>query len=66
MLLTLIQRYDKKITLLIQFKNKRLTEIFTGCEMPHFMIVLILYINLLNLSWIENVYFGGICMEPLN
>ena len=25
--------------------------------MPHFIIVLILYINLLNLSWIKNVYF---------
>ena len=25
--------------------------------MPHFMIVLIPYINLLNLSWIKNVYF---------
>ena len=25
---------------------------FTGCQMPHFMIVLIPYINLLNFSWI--------------
>ena len=32
---------------------------FTGCQMPHFMIVLILYINLLNLSWIKNVFFWG-------
>ena len=27
--------------------------------MPHFMIVLILYINLLNLSWIKNYIFEG-------
>ena len=27
--------------------------------MPHFMIVLMPYINLLNLSW-RNIYFGGI------
>ena len=26
---------------------------FTGCHIPHFMIVLILCINLLNLSWIK-------------
>ena len=25
--------------------------------MPHFMIVLILYINLLNLSWIKKIIF---------
>ena len=30
---------------------------FTGCQMPYFMITLIPYINLLNLSWINNVYF---------
>ena len=35
---------------------------FTGCQRPHFfMILLILYINLFNLSWIKkNVYFWGI------
>ena len=26
---------------------------FTGCQVSHIMIVLILYINLLNLSWIK-------------
>ena len=56
MLPTLIQKYDKKIiSFLIQFKKERLIEIL-GCQMPHFMIVSILYINLLNLSWIKNVY----------
>ena len=30
---------------------------FTGCQMPHFMIVLIPYINLLNLSWIKKCLF---------
>ena len=29
----------------------------TGCQMPHFMTVLILYINLLNLSWITKCLF---------
>ena len=33
--------------------------------MPHFMIVLIPYINLLNLSWITNVYVLR-NMEPLS
>ena len=32
--------------------------------MPHFMIVLIPYINILNLSWIKNVLFLR-NMEPL-
>ena len=47
---TLIQRYDKKIiSVLIQFKNER--------QMPHFMIVLIPFINFLNLSWIKKCLF---------
>ena len=51
MLAALIQRYDiKNVYIYIQFKTKGLTEIFTGCQVPHFMIVLIPYINLLNLS----------------
>ena len=40
---TLIQRYDKKS---FHFKNENNWN-FTGCQMPHFMIVLISYINLL-------------------
>ena len=42
MLRTLIQRQDKKS---FHFKNERLTEILQG-QVPHFMIVLIPYINL--------------------
>ena len=37
----------------------------TGCQLSHFMIVLIPYINLLNLSWIENVHFLR-NIEPLS
>ena len=41
---------------MIQFQNHRLAEVLqAACQMPHFMIVLILYINLLNLSWIKKV-----------
>ena len=59
MLPTLIQRYDKKI--IFDLVQKRETNWnFTGCQMPHLMIVLTLYINLLNLSWINNVHFLGI------
>ena len=50
MLATLIQRYDKK---LFHFKNERLTEILQAVRCH---IVLIPYINLLNLSWIINAY----------
>ena len=38
---------------------------FTGCQMPHFMIVLILYANLLNLSWNKKMSVLR-SMEPLN
>ena len=30
---------------------------FTGCRMQIFIVLLIPYMNLLNLSWIKNVYF---------
>ena len=55
MLPTLIQRYEKKkiISFLIQFKKRETNWNFTGCQMSHFMIVLILCFNLLNLSWIK-------------
>ena len=36
-------------------KKERLTEILQAV-MPHFMVILITYINSLNLSWIKNVY----------
>ena len=46
----------------IQFKKWQTNWSFTDCQMPHFMIVLTLYINILNISWIKkkadkNVYF---------
>ena len=43
MLATLIQRYK-----IISFNLN-----FIGCQVPHFMIVLTPYINLLNFSWIQ-------------
>ena len=55
---TLIQRYDKKS---FHFKNQRLTEIL---QAPHFMTVLIPYINQLNLSLIIKCLFLR-NMEPL-
>ena len=30
---------------------------FSGCQVPNFMIILIPYINLLNLSWIKMSIF---------
>ena len=43
---TLIHRYNKKI---ISFQKRETNWNFTGCQVPHFKIVLIPYINLLNL-----------------
>ena len=45
MLAALIQRYDKNS---FPFKNERQNWNCTGCQVPHFMIVLIPYINLFN------------------
>ena len=57
MLPTLIQRYDKNIISVFDPVQKRDTNCnFTGCQIPYFMIVLILYINLLNLSWITKKF----------
>ena len=60
MLPTFIQKYVKKKPTKIQKKTthfifdpvqKRETNLnFTGCQMPHLMIVLILCINLLNFT----------------
>ena len=64
MLPTLIQRYDKKI---ISIQDRETNLNFTGCHVPYFMIVLIPYINLLNLlniSWIIKCLFLR-NMEPL-
>ena len=55
---TLIQRYDKKNHFIFDPVQKWETNWnFTGCQMPHFMIVLILYINLLNFSWTKLLFF---------
>ena len=54
MLPTLIQRYVKKNHFIFEPVQKRETNWnFIGCLMPHFMIVLILCVNLLNLSWMK-------------
>ena len=53
MLPTLIQRYNKLISFLIQFKIERLTEILQAVRYHIFMIVLLLFINFLKLSWIK-------------
>ena len=37
---------------IISFQERENNWNFTGCQVPHFMIVLIPYINLLNLSWV--------------
>ena len=44
---TLIHRYSRKI---ISFQERETNLNFTGCQVPHFMIVLIPCISLLNLS----------------
>ena len=49
MLAILILWYDKKI---ISFQEPETNWNFTDCQVPHFMIVLMPYTNLLNLSWI--------------
>ena len=61
MLPTLIKGYDK-----INFIQERQTNWnFTGCRVPHFMIELIPYINLLILSLIiKSLFLRN--MEPLS
>ena len=54
MLAILIQKYDKKI---ISFQERETNGNFTGCQVPHFMIVLTPQINLSNLSWIIRCLF---------
>ena len=62
MLATIIQRYEKKI---ISFQERETNWSFTGCQVPHFMIVLIPFIGWLYLSWIIKCLFLR-NMEPLN
>ena len=53
MLPTLIPRHIKNHFIFDQVQKHVTNWKFTGCKMPYFMIVLIPYINLLNLSWIK-------------
>ena len=57
MLPTLIQRYDKNHLIFDPVLRRGTNWIFTCCQMPHFTIVWILHINLLNLSWIKRRLF---------
>ena len=61
MLPTLIQRYDKKNHFISRTRDHWN---FTGCQVPHFMIVLIPCTNLLNLSWLIKCLFLR-TVEPL-
>ena len=60
---TLIQKYDKNHIIFdpVQKKKKKKKREtnwnFTGCQMSHFMIVLIPYVKLSNLSWINKYLF---------
>ena len=68
MLATLIQRYDKKKKQQqkknISFQEQETNRNFTCCKVPHFIIVLIPYINLLKLNWIMKYQFLR-TIEPL-
>ena len=59
MLATLIQRYDTNI---ISFQEQKTNWNFTGCQVPHFMIVL--YINFIK-SFLDNKMSVLRNMEPL-
>ena len=50
-------RISELMLAIISFQERETNWNFTGCQMPHFMIVLILYINLLNLSWMIKCLF---------
>ena len=64
MLPILIQRYDKTHFIFDPVQKLETNWNVTGYQMPHFMIVLILYINLLKSvldnNKNKNVYFWGI------
>ena len=58
MLAISIQKYDKKNHFIFdQVQEGETNSNFTGCQVPHFMVVLIPNINLLNLSWIIKCLF---------
>ena len=53
MLPKLIQRYHKNHFIFYSVQKREINWNFTDCQMLQFMVVLLLYINLLNLSWIK-------------
>ena len=55
MLPTLVQRIDKNYLIFDPVQKQETNWNFTDCQMPHLMTVLVLYINLLNLSWIKKM-----------
>ena len=57
MLATYVQRYDTNHFIFDPVQERETSWNFTGCHVPHLMIVLIPYINLLNLSWIIKCQF---------
>ena len=50
-LATLIHRFDKKFHF-VQVQEPETNLNFTGYQVPHFIIVLVPYISLLNLCWV--------------
>ena len=61
---TLIQRYCKNYFIFDPVQKRETNWNLNGSQMPHFMIVL-LYINSLNLSWIKKKCLFLRNMEPL-
>ena len=64
MLATLIQRCNKNHFIFYPVQEQETNWNYTGCQVPHSMIVFIPSINLLNLSWIPKCLFLR-KMEPL-
>ena len=65
MLPTLIQRYNKNHFNFDPVQKRETNWNFTGCKMPHLMIILLSHINLLNLTSKKQCLFLR-NMEPLN
>ena len=57
-------RYNKKSFHFWSKSKQKTNRNFTGCQIPHCMMVLILYINFSKLSWIKKCLFLR-NMEPL-
>ena len=52
-----VANINSETQFLTQFKKRGTNENFIGCQVPYFIIVLLPYINLLNLSWIKKCLF---------